>query len=218
MEFLRSKGAKAVVVACNTATGIAVDALRARYDVPIVAIEPAVKPAAAQTRSRVVGVLATTQTLAGQKFAKLVSTYAGDVEVLTQACPGLVEQVEAAEARVAVYTFARRAVSPSVARQGARTRSSWDARTIPFWVISFGRWRARRHRDRFGGASCPGAPSSSAGGWPAGAGRSPRIRNILDDRVTGHVRAVIARLWGSDVDVRPVPSVDPERRDRAPRS
>ena len=96
MEFLRTKGAKAVVVACNTATGIAVDALRARYDEPIVAIEPAVKPAVARTRSGVVGVLATTQTLAGQKFAKLVSTHAGDVEVLTQACPGLVEQVEAA--------------------------------------------------------------------------------------------------------------------------
>ena len=85
MEFLRGRGAKGVVVACNTATGIAVDALRARYDVPIVAIEPAVKPAVAQTRSRVVGVLATTQTLAGSKFAKLVSTHAGEVEVLTQA-------------------------------------------------------------------------------------------------------------------------------------
>src|SRR5262245_44277298 len=59
MEFLRSRGAKAVVVACNTATGIAVDALRERYDIPIVAIEPAVKPAVAQTRSGVVGVLAT---------------------------------------------------------------------------------------------------------------------------------------------------------------
>jgi glutamate racemase len=94
MEFLREQNVKAVVVACNTATGIAVDALRARYSEPIVAIEPAVKPAAAQTRSKVVGVLATTQTLAGQKFAKLVSTHAGEVEVLTQACPGLVEQVE----------------------------------------------------------------------------------------------------------------------------
>jgi glutamate racemase len=94
MEFLREQNVKAVVVACNTATGIAVDALRARYSEPIVAIEPAVKPAAAQTRSKVVGVLATTQTLAGQKFAKLVSTHAGEVEVLTQACSGLVEQVE----------------------------------------------------------------------------------------------------------------------------
>ena len=97
MEFLRAQNVKAVVVACNTATGIAVDALRARYTEPIIAIEPAVKPAATQTRSRVVGVLATTQTLAGPRFAKLVSTHAGDVEVLTQACPGLVEQVERAE-------------------------------------------------------------------------------------------------------------------------
>ena len=64
---------------------------------PIVAIEPAVKPAAAQTRSGVVGVLATTQTLAGRKFAKLVRTHAGKVEVLTQAAPGLVDQVEAGQ-------------------------------------------------------------------------------------------------------------------------
>jgi glutamate racemase len=97
MEFLHRKGAKAVVVACNTATGVAVDALRARYDLPIVAIEPAVKPAATQTRSRIVGVLATTQTLAGQKFAKLVSAHAPGIELLTQAAPGLVDQVEAGQ-------------------------------------------------------------------------------------------------------------------------
>jgi glutamate racemase len=97
VEFLIAQGAKAVVVACNTATGIAVDALRARFDLPIVAIEPAVKPAVAETRSGVVGVLATTQTLASEKFMKLLEAHAGNARVLSQPGPGLAEQVEAGD-------------------------------------------------------------------------------------------------------------------------
>jgi len=95
--FLIDQGAKAIVVACNTATAVAADSLRATFTLPIVAIEPAVKPAAARTRSRVVGVLATTNTLASAKFANLVEQYAGGAAVLTQASPGLVEQVESGE-------------------------------------------------------------------------------------------------------------------------
>jgi glutamate racemase len=91
---LIDQGAKAIVVACNTATAVAVEALRSTVTLPIVAIEPAVKPAAASTRSGVVGVLATTNTLASVKFATLVDQYAAGATVLTQACPGLVEQVE----------------------------------------------------------------------------------------------------------------------------
>ena len=91
VTLLEREGVKAVVVACNTATGIAVDALRARFAMPIVAIEPAVKPAVARTRSGVVGVLATTQTLASERFSKLVETHAAGVRVVTQPAPGLVE-------------------------------------------------------------------------------------------------------------------------------
>jgi glutamate racemase len=94
---LEREGVKAVVVACNTATGVAVDALRARFAMPIVAIEPAVKPAAARTRTGVVGVLATTQTLASPRFEKLVDAHAAGVRVVTQPAPGLVERVEAGE-------------------------------------------------------------------------------------------------------------------------
>jgi len=97
VQLLERHGVKAVVVACNTATGIAVDELRARFSMPIVAIEPAVKPAAARTRSGVVGVLATTQTLASERFSKLVETHAAGVRVVTQPSPGLVERVEAGE-------------------------------------------------------------------------------------------------------------------------
>jgi glutamate racemase len=97
VEFLLSRHAKAIVVACNTATGAAVEALRARFPVPIVAMEPAVKPAAASTKSGVIGVLATSGTLSSSNFAKLHERFGAEVDILVQACPGLVEQVEAGD-------------------------------------------------------------------------------------------------------------------------
>lgn len=96
-EVLLARGAKLIVVACNTATIAAVEHLRATYPVPFVGMEPAVKPAVAMTRSGVVGVLATGAALAGEKFHKLVAQHAGGVRVITQPCPGLVEQVEAGD-------------------------------------------------------------------------------------------------------------------------
>jgi glutamate racemase len=93
-QFLYGQGAKAIVVACNTATAAAVSLLREELPVPVIGMEPALKPAVAATRSGVVGVLATVGTLASARFAALLARYAGDVEVITQPCPGLVEQVE----------------------------------------------------------------------------------------------------------------------------
>ncbi|CRM80698.1 Glutamate racemase 2 [Pseudomonas sp. 31 R 17] len=94
-EFFRGQGAKAFVIACNTATVAAVADLRQDYpDWPLVGMEPAVKPAAAATRSGVVGVLATTGTLQSAKFAALLDRFATDVRVITQPCPGLVELIE----------------------------------------------------------------------------------------------------------------------------
>jgi glutamate racemase len=94
-DFLLGEGAKALVVACNTATVAAVGELRERHPgLPIVGMEPAVKPAAAATRSGVVGVLATTGTLRSARFAALLDRFAHDVSVVTQPCPGLVECVE----------------------------------------------------------------------------------------------------------------------------
>ncbi|MFB4393620.1 MULTISPECIES: glutamate racemase [unclassified Pseudomonas] len=93
--FFREQGAKAMVLACNTATVAAVADLRELYpDWPLVGMEPAVKPAAAATRSGVVGVLATTGTLQSAKFAALLDRFASDVQVITQPCPGLVELIE----------------------------------------------------------------------------------------------------------------------------
>ena len=96
-EFLVSQNAKAIVVACNTATGAAIATLRSRFLVPIIAMEPAVKPAAANTKSGIIGVLATSRTLVSDNFVQLFARYGVDVEILGQACPGLVEQVEAGD-------------------------------------------------------------------------------------------------------------------------
>ena len=96
-DFLVSRGAKAIVVACNTATGVAVDGLRQRLALPVVAIEPAVKPAALRTYTGRIGVLATSRTLASDRFRGLVTTHASGVDVLEQACPDLVERVEAGD-------------------------------------------------------------------------------------------------------------------------
>jgi glutamate racemase len=85
------------VVACNTATGAAARLLRTRYPVPIVAMEPAVKPAVAQTRSGVIGVLATRRTLESHNFSVLMERVGAGAEVLVQPCPGLVERVEAGD-------------------------------------------------------------------------------------------------------------------------
>lgn len=96
--FFREQGAKALVLACNTATVAGVADLRRDFpDWPIVGMEPAVKPAAAATRSGVVGVLATTGTLQSAKFAALLDRFAADVRVITQPCPGLVELIESGD-------------------------------------------------------------------------------------------------------------------------
>ena len=93
--FLIRQGACVVVVACNTASAAALHDLRGRFEVPIVGMEPAVKPAAERTRSRHVGVIATQATFQGELFARLLERFARDTTVHTQVCPGLVERVEA---------------------------------------------------------------------------------------------------------------------------
>ncbi|MGX9776530.1 glutamate racemase [Janthinobacterium aestuarii] len=96
-SYLLQQGAKALVVACNTATIAAIKALRARYpDLPIVGVEPGLKPAAAISRNGKIGVLATERTLRGDKLLALreqVSSATGATFIL-QPCVGLVERIE----------------------------------------------------------------------------------------------------------------------------
>ncbi len=116
-DFLLGQGAKALVVACNTATVAAVADLRRDFPHwPIVGMEPAVKPAAAATRSGIVGVLATTGTLQSAKFAALLDRFATDVRVITQPCPGLVELIEAGDLHSpALYQLLQHYVDPLLA-------------------------------------------------------------------------------------------------------
>lgn len=93
-DSLVASGAKILVIACNSATIHAVGPLRAVYPLPIVGMEPGVKPAAERTRSGVVGVLATEASIAGEKFHRLVSAHASGVRVITRPCPRFVELVE----------------------------------------------------------------------------------------------------------------------------
>ncbi len=94
-RFLLEKGAKVIVLACNTASAAALHHLRATFpQVPFVGMEPAIKPAAQNTRTGIVGVMATPATFQGELYASLMERFAGDVRVLPQACPGLVEAVE----------------------------------------------------------------------------------------------------------------------------
>jgi glutamate racemase len=96
-DTLVGEGAKMLIVACNTATIAAIAPLRERHAVPVVGIEPAVKPAVARSRSHIVGVLATEGSLGGEKFRGLVAEHRGDAEVLTQPCPGLVDRIESGD-------------------------------------------------------------------------------------------------------------------------
>jgi glutamate racemase len=120
-RFLIAQGAQAIVIACNTATAAAAASLRAQYDLPIVGMEPAVKPAVAATKSGVVGVLATIGTLESARFAALLDRYGTEVEIVTQGCPGLVEQVEQGELHSAqTRKLLQRYTAPLLAR-GADT-------------------------------------------------------------------------------------------------
>lgn len=100
MDQLRDEGAAGLVVACNTATAIAVQALRAEHpDVPIVGVEPGLKPAVLATRNGRIGVMATPGTLASEKFARLVASQADGVTVLPRPCPGLARLIEDGDLR-----------------------------------------------------------------------------------------------------------------------
>ncbi len=96
--FLVESGVKAVVVACNSASVAGLDQVREAYpQIPIVGVEPALKPAHGLTRNGRIGVLATSLTLKGDRFSVLVERFGADVQVYTQPAPGLVELVENGE-------------------------------------------------------------------------------------------------------------------------
>ncbi len=94
-EFFIKCDVKAIVIACNTATATAIDFLRETYRETIfIGVEPAVKPAAKLTKTKVIGILATDATTESLRLNKLVQTFGEGIKVLVQPCPGLVESIE----------------------------------------------------------------------------------------------------------------------------
>lgn len=95
VEFLIEKGAKAIVIACNTATSAAIEDLRSAYKgFPVIGIEPALKPAVELRRNGKIIIMATPMTLSEIKFSKLVEDYGKEADIVSMPCPGLVEMIE----------------------------------------------------------------------------------------------------------------------------
>ncbi len=213
-EFLVARDAKALVVACNTATAVAIAALRQRFDLPIVGMEPAVKPAAEATRSGVIGVLATSGTLDSGKFAELVRRFGSQARVIVQPCPGLVEQVEQGDL---AGPFTRRLLEGFIApllEAGADTLVL-GCTHFPFLepllrelvgkevaIIETGAAVARQLVRRLGEADF------SSDTTPAGGHESSLERRFLFARpqgterffssgAPGQLEALLPRLWGS---------------------
>jgi glutamate racemase len=117
-DFLVAQGVKALVIACNTATAGAIVEVRKRYPtLPVVGVEPGLKPAALRTRSGTVGVLATERTLASRRFMALEAQIAesSGVRFIGQPCPGLADQVEKGELRSpATIALVKRYVDPLI--------------------------------------------------------------------------------------------------------
>jgi glutamate racemase len=204
-RFLVGEGAKAIVVACNTATAAAAESLRETLAVPIVAMEPAVKPAAAATRTGVVGVLATVGTLESARFAALLARFGRDVQVVTQPAPGLVEQVEAGDLDgPTTRRLVERYTAPLLAA-GADTivlgsthypflrRLIAEVAGSSVTLIDTGAAVARQLERMLAahGLASTTAATGGAAFWTTGE--------------AAVVASVVARLWGAAIDVRPVP-------------
>ncbi len=98
-HFFRSHHAKAVVIACNTATAAAIDTMRSEMAIPFIGVEPGIKPAVAMTKAKAIGVLATASTVASRRYHHLLKRFnpQSEVTIVSSACPGLMECVENGE-------------------------------------------------------------------------------------------------------------------------
>jgi glutamate racemase len=114
-ESLIERGAKLLVIACNTATAVALEELRSRFRVPVVGLEPAVKPAVGQSRNGRIAVLATSRTAESARLLSLIARYGGDTRIHVVPAPGLVELVEGGETTgPEIESFLRPMIEPLV--------------------------------------------------------------------------------------------------------
>ena len=97
VEHLISNGCKIIVVACNTATTNAIHILRQAYNIPIIGIEPAIKPAALNTQTKAIGILATKGTLSSELFHKTTNLFASNTNIIERIGEGIVELIESGQ-------------------------------------------------------------------------------------------------------------------------
>lgn len=116
-EFLLGQNCKLIVVACNTATTNAIHYLRKNYSVPFIGIEPAIKSAAIQSKSKIVGVLATKGTLSSDLFHSTSKNHAAGITIVEQNGTGLVEMIEHGELHSdKMYTLLKGYINPMLAK------------------------------------------------------------------------------------------------------
>lgn len=204
-DFLIARGADALVVACNTATAVAIDTLRSRLWIPVIGIEPGVKPAVAATRTGVVGVLTTSATAAAPKFKALVETHRGAARVLVQPCPGLVEQIEKGdldgpETRALVSRYVDPLVAEGVdvlvlgcthypfLKPVIQEIAGADRVSLIDPSAAVATQAARRLHEH-------GSPSSARGG----------TESFWTTAEPSQIQPLVARLWGREVEVQRVP-------------
>jgi glutamate racemase len=207
-RYLAGRGAKALVVACNTATAAAIHRLRSLHTIPIIGMEPALKPAVAMTRTGVIGVLATAGTLNSDKFYRLQAEFGRGVEIVTQPCPGLVELVEMGnldgfETRQLAAQYLGHLLSRGV--DTVVLGCTHYPFLIPLFryiagsevqVLDAGIPVSRQVRRQLESRNLC-APAGNAGGL-----------EILSTGDTERARAVIAKLWGSPLPVDPLGELD----------
>jgi glutamate racemase len=204
-DFLLASGVKALVVACNTATAAAVAELRAHYSVPVIAMEPGIKPAVEISRSKIIGVLATAGTLESARFFSLINRYAVDAEVITQPCPGLVEAIEACQLNSSATRQLLRQYLQPLLDQGADT-VVLGCTHYPFLrdqiaalvgdkvaIIETGAAVAREVKRRLQQHDLLN-PAPSGG-----------VERFWSSGDAASVQRVIAQLWRSDVAVQALP-------------
>lgn len=101
-QAMADEGCRVIVVACNTVTTTLITELRQRFNIPLIAVEPMVKPAAALTKTKVIAVCATPTTLASDRYMWLKQTYAGDIAVLEPDCSDWAAMIEQKQMNEAV--------------------------------------------------------------------------------------------------------------------
>jgi glutamate racemase len=211
-RHLEAAGAKVVIVACNTATGAALESLREALAIPVIGLEPAVKTGAARTRNRRVGVMATVSTLRSERFARLVRAHGDGVEVLAQPCPGLVDLIEQGHldgdvlaARVGELTQPLREAQVDTVVLGC-THYPFVAEALQralgpgVEIVDSGPAIARRLEQVLGDGGLRAAPGPG----------SLRIRTTGEPDA---VQPVVDRLWGTAVELERVTISSPPRRD-----